>query len=88
MSGAKLTRMNLLLEAKKLRQLGNCLRSRSNSEAVRPAIDEHLGIRKDIRALRKLNERGGLPDVLGLESSTLPNQEITVGSAQSDAHHH
>jgi len=65
MSRTKLTRTNLLLETTKLRQLRKALRSRSNSEAVRLAIDEHLAIKKGIRALRKLRERGGLEDVFG-----------------------
>ena len=37
-----LTRTNLLLETEKVRRLRKTLRSRSNSEAVRLAIDDRL----------------------------------------------
>jgi hypothetical protein len=65
MGRIELKRTNLLLETKKIRQLRKALRSRSNSKAVRRAIDEQLAVRAGIRALRKLRERGGLEDVFG-----------------------
>lgn len=65
MSRVQLTRTNLLLETEKLRRLRKVLRARSNSEAVRQAIDEQLAIKAGIRAVRKLRELGGLEDVFG-----------------------
>lgn len=63
MSRAALTRTNLLLETRKVRQLRAALRSRSNSEAVRLVIDERLAVEAGLHALRRLRKRGGLVDL-------------------------
>lgn len=63
MSGALLTRTNLLLETEKVRRLRKTLRSRSNSEAVRLVINERLAAEAGLEALRKLRKLGGLEDV-------------------------
>ena len=65
MSGAGLTRTNLLLETEKIRRLRKALRSRSNSEAVRRAIDERLAVESGLAALRTLKKLGGIEDVFG-----------------------
>lgn len=58
-----LTRTNLLLESGKIRLLRKALRSRSNSEAVRRAIDERLAAETGLGALRELRKLGGPDDV-------------------------
>jgi hypothetical protein len=58
-----LTRTNLLVEMPKLRHVRKKLRSRSNSEAVRHLIDEHIAGERGVRALRDLQKFGGLKDV-------------------------
>jgi len=58
-------RTNLLLDLGKVRQLRKALRLRSNSEAVRWAIDERLAIEAGLNALRDLRKLGGLEDVFG-----------------------
>ncbi len=60
-----LTRTKLLLKTAKVRRLRTSLRARSNSEAVRRAIDERLVINGGIEALQKLQALGGLEDVFG-----------------------
>jgi len=65
MSRSSLTRTNLLLDTGKVRRLRRALRSRSNSEAVRRAIEETLNAKRGLEALRKLSESGGLEDVFG-----------------------
>ena len=65
MSGAALTRTNLLLETGKVRRLRKALQSRSNSEAVRRVIDERLAVEMGLQALRSLRKLGGLQDVFG-----------------------
>jgi len=60
-----MTRTNLLLETGKVRQLRKALRSRSNSEAVRRAIDERLAVETGLEALRSLRKLGGPDDVFG-----------------------
>ena len=65
MSKAALTRTNLLLETGKIRRLRKALQSRSNSEAVRRAVDERLAVETGLAALRNLRKLGGLEDVLG-----------------------
>ena len=65
MSKAALTRTNLLLETAKVRRLRKALGSPSNSEAVRRAIDERLGVETGLRALRELRRLGGLEDTFG-----------------------
>jgi hypothetical protein len=58
-------RINLLLEPRKIRELRKALRSRSNSEAVRRAIDETLKVESGLTALGNLSKLGGLEDVFG-----------------------
>jgi hypothetical protein len=65
MSKAALTRTNLLLETGKIRRLRKALQSRSNSEAVRRAVDERLAVETGLAALRNLRKLGGLEDVFG-----------------------
>ena len=65
MRGSALTRTNLLLEAGKVRQLRKALQSRSNSAAVRRAIDERLAVEAGLGALQSLAKRGGLEDAFG-----------------------
>jgi len=60
-----MTRTNLLLDTGKIRQLRKVLRSRSNSEAVRRAIDERLAVETGLEALRSLRKLGGPDDVFG-----------------------
>ena len=57
------SRTNLLLDLSKVRKLRKALRLRSNSEAVRRAIDERLAVESGLDALRELRELGGLEDV-------------------------
>lgn len=64
-SGAVLTRTNLLLEIAKVRRLRKSLQSRSNSEAVRLVIDERLAVGGGLQALRRLRRLGGLKDTFG-----------------------
>jgi len=63
MSVVTLKRTNLLLEHKKVKRLRRELRARSNSEAVRMAVDRELAAREALAALRRLQERGTLEDV-------------------------
>jgi len=60
-----LTGINLLLEVRKIRRLRKALQSRSNSEAVRRVIDEHLAAETGLQALGNLRKLGGLRDVFG-----------------------
>lgn len=62
MSRAAMTRTNLVLETGKVRRLRKALQSRSNSEAVRRAIDERLAVEAGLEALRSLRKLGGLDD--------------------------
>ena len=62
-------RTNLLLDLGKVRQLRKALRLRSNSEAVRWAIDERLAVEAGLNALRDLRKLGGLEDVFGRASA-------------------
>jgi hypothetical protein len=52
-----------MLDAGKVRQLREALRSRSNSEAVRLVIDERLAVEAGLRALRRMGKRGGIADI-------------------------
>ena len=61
-------RTNLMLDLGKVRQLRKALRLRSNSEAVRWAIDERLAVEAGLNALRDLRKLGGLDDVFGRAS--------------------
>ena len=63
MSQAVLARMNLMLDAGKVRRLREALRSRSNSEAVRLVINERLALEAGLQALRCLGKRGGIADI-------------------------
>ena len=63
MKPASVKRVNLLLEERKVRKLRRELRARSNSEAVRMAIDRELAAKEALNALRRLSERGTLEDV-------------------------
>jgi hypothetical protein len=63
MSGTALTRTNILLDPGKVQRLRKVLRSRTNSEAVRLAIEERLAAEESLRALRKLRKLGGPADV-------------------------
>lgn len=65
MSGAPLTRTNLLLETGKVRRLRRALGSASNSAAVRRAIEERLAVNAGLRALGALRKLGGLQDAFG-----------------------
>lgn len=65
MSKTALTRTNLILETGKIRKLRKALRSRSNSEAVRKAIDERLAAEAGLAGLRELQKLGGPEDVFG-----------------------
>ena len=58
-------RTNLLLDLGKVRKLRKALRLRSNSEAVRFAIDERLAVEAGLNALRDLRKLGGLDDIFG-----------------------
>jgi hypothetical protein len=69
MSKIAFTRTNLLLEVGKVRRLRKALQSRSNSEAVRRAIDERLALEAGLRALRSLRKLGGVEDVFGRVSA-------------------
>lgn len=60
-----LTRTNVLLETGKIRKLRNILRSRSNSEAIRLAVDERIAVETGLQALRTLRRLGGPDDVFG-----------------------
>ena len=62
-------RTNLLLDLGKVRKLRKALRLRSNSEAVRFAIDERLAVEAGLNALRDLRKLGGLDDIFGRTSA-------------------
>jgi hypothetical protein len=60
-----LTRANLLVEMPKLRHVRKKLRLRSNSEAVRKLVDQHIAAERGVQALRDLQKFGGLKDAFG-----------------------
>jgi len=60
---AALKRQNLMVDGGKVRRLRRALGARSNSEAVRIAIDRELAITLGLNALGRLTERGTLEDV-------------------------
>ena len=64
------SRTNLLLDLSKVRKLRKALRLRSNSEAVRRAIDERLAVESGLDALRELRGLGGLEDVFKRASAS------------------
>lgn len=63
MAKAVLKRVNLMLEESKLRRLRRQNGARSNSEAVRMAIERDLAITGIQNALRGLRRIGGIQDV-------------------------
>ena len=58
-----LKRQNLMVDEVKVRQLRRALGARSDSEAVRIAVDRELATALGLNALQKLTERGTLEDV-------------------------
>ena len=54
-----------MVEPDKVRQLRRVLRVRSDSEAVRLAIERQLAAKEGLAALRRLRDRGTLEDVFG-----------------------
>ena len=72
MAGMPLKRTNLLLETTKLRKLRRRLGARSNSEAVRLAIDRQLALQEGLAALRQLSERRTIADVFLRSRRTHP----------------
>ena len=60
-----LKRQNFMVEPDKVRQLRRVLRARSDSEAVRLAIERQLAVKEALAALRRLRDRGTLEDVFG-----------------------
>jgi len=59
----KLTRKNLIVNDSKVKQLRKTLGVRTESEAVRIAVDRALHARQAIEAFRRLRERGTIEDV-------------------------
>jgi hypothetical protein len=60
---AALKRQNLMVDEGKIRRLRRALGARSNSEAVRIAVDRELATTLGLNALQQLTERGTLEDV-------------------------
>jgi hypothetical protein len=60
---AVVKRQNLMVDEGKVRRLRRGLGARSNSEAVRIAVDRELAATLGLNALQKLTERGTLEDV-------------------------
>ncbi len=65
MARRQLKRTNILLEINKVNQLRRRMRARSNSEAVRVAVEWALAAKEALTALRRLRARGTLEDVFG-----------------------
>lgn len=59
-----LTRKNLMVDARKVRQLARALDT-SESDAVRRAVDTILLEREVMQAAARIRSRGGLKDVFG-----------------------
>jgi hypothetical protein len=53
-----LERKNLIVDGRKLKRLQQTLKTKSESEAVRLAIDRTLDAEESITALKRLRERG------------------------------
>jgi hypothetical protein len=71
MARAALKRRNFMVNLDKVRQLRRQLGARSNSEAVRIAVERQLAVKEGLTALRRLRERGTLEDVFNrLRSNT------------------
>ena len=60
---AALKRQSLMVDEGKVRRLRRALGARSNSEAVRIAVDRELATTLGLNALQNLTERGTLEDV-------------------------
>jgi hypothetical protein len=65
MASAVLKRKNFMVEEAKVRRLRRTLGARSDSEAVRLAIERELAAKEALTALRRLRARGTLEDVFG-----------------------
>ena len=66
---AVVKRQNLMVDEGKVRRLRRALGARSNSEAVRIAVDRELAATLGLNALQKLTERGTLEDVFNRGSA-------------------
>jgi hypothetical protein len=64
-----LKRQNFMVDEGKVRRLRRALGARSNSEAVRIAVDRELAATLGVNALQKLTERGTLEDVFNRASA-------------------
>lgn len=69
MARASFKRVNLLLEERKVWKLRRELRARSNSEAVRIAIDRELATSMGLHALKRLRDLRAIDDVFRRASS-------------------
>jgi hypothetical protein len=58
-----------MVDEGKIRRLRRALGARSNSEAVRIAVDRELAITLGLNALQQLTERGTLEDVFNRASA-------------------
>ena len=63
MRGTVLKRHNLIVEIDKVRRLRRQLKARSNSEAVRMAIDRELATSMGLNALKRLRDLRAIEDV-------------------------
>ena len=63
MARTALKRKNFMVEPGKVRTLRRQLRARSDSEAVRMAIDSELAAMMGLNALQKLQKLGAIEDV-------------------------
>jgi hypothetical protein len=59
-----------MVDEGKIRRLRRALGARSNSEAVRIAVDRELGTTLGLNALQQLTERGTLEDVFKRASAS------------------
>jgi hypothetical protein len=57
-AGTALKRQNLMVDERKVRRLRRASRVRSDSEAMRIAVDRELATTLGLNALQKLTERG------------------------------
>jgi hypothetical protein len=65
MAGAVLKRTNVMVEEANVKRLRRTLGARSDSKAVRLAIDRELAAKDALAALRRLRARETLEDVFG-----------------------
>ena len=63
MRGTVLKRHNLIVEIDKVHRLRRQLKARSNSEAVRMAIDRELATSMGLNALKRLRDLRAIEDV-------------------------